>query len=47
MNAFCVTRCMKYKSLKYNQTLNSGGGVLQKKKKIVIERFDFNYAFRC
>lgn len=31
MNAFCVTRCMEYKSLKYNQTLNSGG-VMQEKK---------------
>lgn len=41
MNAFCVTRCMKYKSLKYKQTLKSGG-VLQKKK-IVTQGFAFNY----
>lgn len=32
MNAFYVTGCMKYESLKYNQALNSGG-VLRKKKK--------------
>lgn len=40
MNAFCVTRCMKYESLKYNQTLNSGG--VLKQTNSVIQGFAFN-----
>lgn len=42
MNAFCVTRCMKYESLKYNQALSSGGVLQKKKKNFVIQGFALN-----
>lgn len=47
MNALCVIGCIKYKSLKYNQTLNSG--ILhQKKKSFLIQDFALcNLVFRC